>query len=277
MDSEKLLNKYFRNQNENLYPIILIPHSIQKALTSKPELKLKQAERFETLSFFAGAAGLLSLATPIGWLGLLGAGAAIFYDSTERYKERKIETNKENDKVKAILNDSVALRNYMQTQIKTALSSTQSDLRSSDARLGKYDNTLLAALRNIPRCCVKSGEGLNLSYVFTPDVIIHVPTLNLWIDVEVDEPWFLDELGQKQPIHYLGKDSYRNRQFLAANWVVFRFAEEQVAKQPKSCAKEIARFLSLFDMDVSLKFYNIPDLQEVNCWDEEKALEICRY
>jgi len=28
----------------------------------------------------------------------------------------------------------------------------------------------------------------------------------LWIDVEVDEPWFLNETGQKQAIHYIGKD-----------------------------------------------------------------------
>jgi hypothetical protein len=39
---------------------------------------------------------------------------------------------------------------------------------------------------------------LNLNWrFFTPDVIIHVPKLNLFIDVEVDEPWFLDEFGQK--------------------------------------------------------------------------------
>lgn len=275
MGTEEILNKYFEKQDENLYPKTLIPHSIQKALMAKPELK--QAERFGALTFLAGAVGLISLATPVGWLGLLGAGAAILYDSTEGYKDREIETNKENDKARTILNNPVALKNYMQSQVKTTLSSTHSDLRISNARLGKYDSTLLVELRDIPECYVKSGEGLNLGYVFTPDVIIHVPSLNLWIDVEVDEPWFLNELGQKQPIHYIGKDSYRDKQFLNANWVVFRFAEEQVAKQPKSCAKEIARFLSLFNLNVSSKFYSVPDLQTVSCWSEEEALGIRRY
>lgn len=275
MDTLELLNKYLREQNNNQYPKILIPNSIQKALTSKPELR--QAEKFGSLSWAAGAAGLLSLGTPIGWIGLLGAGAAIFYDTTEGYKNREIETEKENKKVKAILNNPTALKNYIKSQVKTTSSSKRSDLKSSDARTGKYDHTLLMALKDIPECDVKSGEGLNLSYVFTPDVIIHVPTLNLWIDVEVDEPWFLNELGKKQPIHYIGKDNYRDRQFLDANWVVIRFAEEQVAKQPKSCAKEIANFLSLFDLNVFSRFCNVPDVQSTKCWNEKEALEVRRY
>ncbi|QEI41364.1 hypothetical protein BMF77_01949 [Dolichospermum sp. UHCC 0315A] len=275
MTTEKFLNEYLRKQQDNLYPKVLIPHGIQAALTTKP--KLKTAEKFGSLSFLAGAIGVISLATPIGWLGLLGAGAAIIYDSTEGYREREIQTNKENENVKKILSDPLLLQEYMQNKITNTLNLTQSNLIKTDARLGKYDNTLLDAVKGIPECFVKNGEGLNLSYTFTPDVIIHVPSLNLWIDVEVDEPWFLNDLGQREPIHYIGKDDYRDRQFLNANWVVFRFAEEQVAKQPNSCAKEIAKFLLLFDMNVMSKFQNIPNLKTIQCWNNTDAVTISRY
>lgn len=275
MNTEQLLNEYLRKQGDNLYPKVLIPHGIQTALTAKPELKT--AEKFGSLSFLAGAIGVISLATPIGWLGFLGAGAAILYDSTEGYREREIETKKENDNVRKILSNPVLLQEYMQNKITNTLNSTQSNLVKSDARLGKYDSTLLEAVKCIPECRVKIGEGLNLGYTFTPDVVIHVPLLNLWIDVEVDEPWFLNDLGQREAIHYIGKDDYRDRQFLNANWVVFRFAEEQVAKQPNSCAKEIAKFLLLFDMNVVSKFQNIPNLKTIKCWSDTDAVIIPRY
>ena len=165
----------------------------------------------------------------------------------------------------------------MKSNLAETLSSNKPKLGISDARLGKYDSTLLMALRDIPNCVVKSGEGLNLGYTFTPDVIIHVPSLNLWIDVEVDEPWFIDELGQKQPIHYIGKDRYRDERFLQSNWVVFRFAEEQVAKQVESCTKEVADFLQLFDVNTSSKFRSITTIKKIGCWTYEQALDVLRY
>lgn len=271
----KSVQDYLDRQNDSSYPKILIPQAIQKALIAKPELK--ETERFSDFSFLVGALGVISLFTPVGWIGMLGAGAAILYDATEGYKERDAETQKENEKAKEILSNPTLLQNYMKSNLAETLSSNKPKLGISDARLGKYDNTLLMALRDIPNCVVKSGEGLNLGYTFTPDVIVHVPSLNLWIDVEVDEPWFFDELGQKQAIHYIGKDRYRDGRFLGANWVVFRFAEEQVANQTMSCAKEIAEFLQLFDINVSSKFYAVPQLRKVKFWTEEDAVNISRY
>ena len=271
----KSVQDYLDRQNDNSYPKILIPQAIQKALITKPEVR--ETERFSEFSVFAGALGVLSLLTPVGWIGMLGAGAAILYDATEGYRERDTETQKENEKAKEILSNPALLQNYMKSNLAETLSSNKPKLGISDARLGKYDNTLLMALRDIPNCVVKSGEGLNLGYTFTPDVIIHVPSLNLWIDVEVDEPWFVDELGQKQPIHYIGKDRYRDERFLQSNWVVFRFAEEQVAKQVESCTKEVADFLQLFDVNTSSKFRSITTIKKIGCWTYEQALDVLRY
>jgi hypothetical protein len=51
----------------------------------------RTTDRFGVVSIGAGVLGLLSLSTPVGWLGLLGAGAAILYDATEGYKSREEE------------------------------------------------------------------------------------------------------------------------------------------------------------------------------------------
>ncbi|PSB14133.1 hypothetical protein C7B65_26755 [Phormidesmis priestleyi ULC007] len=279
MGTKDLLKEYnLSRQCDNLYPKILIPLRIQEALLAEQSLgRAKTADRFGELSGWAVALGAISLATPVGWLGLIGAGAAIFYDSTEGYQERKSTVEEENKRARQILSDPELLRKYMQSQLKSTLQTTRSSLTKSDARSGKYDDVLLNAVRAIPGCLVKKGEGLNLSYTFTPDVILHIPSLNLWIDIEVDEPWFLSDSGQKEPIHYIGKDDYRDQQFYDARWIVIRFAEEQIAKQPASCAKEVAKLLSLFNVDASQLFQTTPDLKPVERWNYETALEMHRY
>jgi hypothetical protein len=104
----KSVQDYLDRQNENSYPKILIPQAIQKALIAKPELK--ETERFSDFSFFMGALGVVSLFTPVGWIGMIGAGAAILYDATEGYKERDVETQKENEKAKEILSNPTLLQ-----------------------------------------------------------------------------------------------------------------------------------------------------------------------
>ena len=203
MSTKDLLRKYnISSQRDNLYPRILIPLRIQEALLAEQSLrKSKTADRFGGLSGWAMALEAIFLATPIGWLGLIGAGAAIFYDSTEGYQERKLTVDEENKKAQQVLSDPKLLHKYMQSQLESTLRSTRSSLIKSDAKSGKYDDVLLNSVRKIPGCLVKKGEGLNLGYTFTPDVILHIPALNLWIDIEVDEPWFLNNSGQKEPIH----------------------------------------------------------------------------
>jgi very-short-patch-repair endonuclease len=72
---------------------------------------------------------------------------------------------------------------------------------------------------------------------YTADFLIVEPTTGLHIDLEVDEP---TSFVTGKPTHYIGEDDYRNKCFVDANWLVIRFAEEQVSSQPERCARFIA-------------------------------------
>ncbi|KYC34619.1 hypothetical protein WA1_51470 [Scytonema hofmannii PCC 7110] len=72
---------------------------------------------------------------------------------------------------------------------------------------------------------------------FTADFLIVEPNTGLHIDLEVDEPI---SFATGKPTHCIGEDDYRNKCFVDANWLVIRFAEEQVSSQPERCARFIA-------------------------------------
>lgn len=157
------------------------------------------------------------------------------------------------------------------------------NLSESDARQGKLDHLLLDSLRtNLPQLDIYWQQGLIRSSStsnkpYTPDVIVHDPVTNIWVDVEIDEPWFLDK-GSKTPIHCDGRDGFRNDFFLENCWIVIRFAESQVAQYPLSCVKCVAevldRFRSQGRLVSNLKF--IPDIPLVPTWTIETALTISR-
>ncbi|BAY63596.1 hypothetical protein NIES25_67660 (plasmid) [Nostoc linckia NIES-25] len=72
---------------------------------------------------------------------------------------------------------------------------------------------------------------------FTADFLLIEPNTGLHIDLEVDEPI---SFATGKPTHCIGEDDYRNKCFVDANWLVIRFAEEQVSSQPERCARFIA-------------------------------------
>lgn len=78
-----------------------------------------------------------------------------------------------------------------------------------------------------------SGHDLH----YTADFLIVEPNTCLHLDLEVDEP---TSFVTGKPTHYIGEDDYRNKCFVDANWLVIRFAEEQVSSQPERCARFIA-------------------------------------
>lgn len=89
---------------------------------------------------------------------------------------------------------------------------------------------------------------------------------HLKIDIEIDEPYTFEN---KKPIHL--NDSARNDFFLKNNWVVVRFAEEQVINHPNECCDLINRIITSFYDDYSwLKSMksNIPEVLE---WNFESA------
>jgi hypothetical protein len=264
---------YYHHHRDIHYPVILIPESVKQTLASKP--KIKEPNQFGGGTLLAVGLGVATLATPIGWLGLAGAAAAFMYDQTIGLEERTLETEKENKKAMEILKNPSVLRKYMLDNLKRNSFSKQFTLQETNARVGRYDNVLLEALEKVRNWDVVSGKGLNLGYTFTPDIILRVPSVDLWIDIEVDEPWFWDG-GYKKAIHYIGKDSYRNQQFLTSGWIVVRFAEEQVVNQLQSCVKQVFQILHTLNLVSYTRFNNIPNITPTPRWDQKQAITISR-
>ena len=77
---------------------------------------------------------------------------------------------------------------------------------------------------------------------YRPDFVYYDETTNLLIDIEIDEPY---ELNDKNPIHCdFSEESQRNSFFLSHNWFVIRFAEEQIVKYPYECLLILYNFIA---------------------------------
>ncbi|MBD2605957.1 hypothetical protein H6G81_15865 [Scytonema hofmannii FACHB-248] len=81
-------------------------------------------------------------------------------------------------------------------------------------------------------------------YSYSIDFAILFDEIGLAIDCEIDEPY---AYNSRKPTHCVDQpqDSQRNSFFLEGNWMVIRFAEEQVVRYPESCCKQIATALAL--------------------------------
>lgn len=112
---------------------------------------------------------------------------------------------------------------------------------------------------------------------YEPDFTIKY-TINdraYYFDVEIDEPYIGAYKTQKRkPIHYIGEDTYRNKQFTTHGWIVIRFSEYQVFTEALSCCKYIALLIkSMFpDFIIPLELLDIPLLSNDNLWLKEQAI-----
>ncbi|MBW4600796.1 MAG: hypothetical protein KME29_14650 [Calothrix sp. FI2-JRJ7] len=114
---------------------------------------------------------------------------------------------------------------------------------------------------------------------YTPDFALIDTTNNIYIDIEIDEPYTPRQHPNSDSeltlTHCLGKDDTRNKCFTDANWFIIRFSEKQVLLYPESCCKVIAQLLSECTSNSSVlnKFSRIPDLQPENQWTREEAYQ----
>jgi len=113
-------------------------------------------------------------------------------------------------------------------------------------------------------------------YPYEPDFVYIDEKLNLYLDIEIDEPYFYDQkTKQVKPHHF--HDQKRDEFFLAAGWVVVRFSEYQVVTQPQSCCKYIAAVIAQVQQTpLDTRWALIPDLEPEPGWDENKARQLIR-
>lgn len=91
---------------------------------------------------------------------------------------------------------------------------------------------------------------------YEPDLILisRADNVNLFVDIEIDEPYEgTNNKSERKTTHYTNSDTTRNKFFSSNGWLVIRFAEIQIHRNPKACCFFIASVIASLTDD-----YNIP-------------------
>lgn len=109
---------------------------------------------------------------------------------------------------------------------------------------------------------------LNRNYSYRPDICLCWEKKNIYIDIEIDEPY---DIVSRKPIHYKGNgDNLRDRYFIRNGWCVIRFAEQQVHDNVKGVTNYIKRVLGWLTEDENIQFSE-NSLDTVTRWSYEQA------
>lgn len=111
--------------------------------------------------------------------------------------------------------------------------------------------------------CLPNFEGVK----YRPDFVIISKNSGLIIDVEIDEPYSVE---QGIPIHHdRSNDNDRNNFFTSLNWVVIRFSEKQIATQLNECCDLITKTIQAIENKTTVF---TSDLNPDKSWTYEQAL-----
>lgn len=109
----------------------------------------------------------------------------------------------------------------------------------------------------------------NRTYGYMPDIAIVWKKKNLFIDIEIDEPY---DIVSRKPIHYKDcGDSLRNSYFIDNGWNVIRIAEKQIVDDCSKIVDYIKFCIRLLTND--LRFLVSIDMSRmrIDRWDYAKA------
>lgn len=128
----------------------------------------------------------------------------------------------------------------------------------NDAKVGKNELYFFSILKNKFGDKILRNSAIRVSTkgkTYIPDIIYADTENNIYIDIEIDEPY---SYAEKEPIHYLEElyisefnraysastnishtDEKRDSFFLENNWIVIRFSEFQIVKNSSECIKTI--------------------------------------
>lgn len=181
---------------------------------------------------------------------------------------------KEFEKIKNILDSKEYIENYRKTElIKFFANSTKPIKLIERYSKGVSELFFLNYLKNNFTDVLVNHSIINDDFdgiPFNPDFVVYDSELNIFIDVEIDEPY----IGKDgTPIHYLdGNDNFRNDFFLQNNWLVIRFAEIQIIKFPEKCCNIIKITLNSLKKNGKCNLQLIKlCIENYPCWDKNEA------
>lgn len=124
----------------------------------------------------------------------------------------------------------------------------------------KYDGLTLL---NKPALPIQSR-----SYSYRPDFALCWKEHNLYIDIEIDEPY---DLNSHNPIHYINSsDNLRDTYFTRNGWCVIRYSENQILRHRNQVLEHLD-FVINWLIGESCQTYS---LSEENRWTYEDALQM---
>lgn len=98
--------------------------------------------------------------------------------------------------------------------------------------------------------------------------------INIFMDIEIDEPYEgLNDVHQRSVTHCQYFDTNRNNEFASRGWIVIRFAEIQVHKNPDGCCRFIADVIRSIDSDFQYpaNLLNANKVEPIRQWTKEVA------
>lgn len=113
----------------------------------------------------------------------------------------------------------------------------------------------------------------NFNKPYEPDIVLFDKNLNLYIDIEIDEPY---DGYYRYPTHFINpedeikQDNIRDLFFTESGWIVIRFTEKQVHCEAYECINYIRNVLnSLYN----LNFINDTTCQKESQWDYNQCIQ----
>jgi hypothetical protein len=101
---------------------------------------------------------------------------------------------------------------------------------------------------------------------YEPDIVLFDKNINLYIDVEIDEPY---DGYYRYPTHVEGKDNTRDLFFTESGWIVIRFTEKQVHEKADQCIDFIKDVLNTIYTKAEIKKSKPKD--EIQ-WDNQQSI-----
>lgn len=107
----------------------------------------------------------------------------------------------------------------------------------------------------------------NRNYGYKPDIAIIWREKNIFIDIEIDEPY---DVISRKPIHYKGGgDNLRNAYFLDNGWSVIRIAEKQIVDDCSRVVEYIKVCLAILSEDGRFNARN--EVERIERWSYTEA------
>lgn len=194
----------------------------------------------------------------------------LFQFNTNVLPKYQSELEVYNKKVELLSNHEfrgeLAEKRFWQSLVK----SSKPQLADKEGNKGVTEEMFYKLLRSRFKTKILVGYSVNkdenpLGYI--PDFIYYDSKKGLCVDIEIDEPY---EGKTNKPIHYIGSDDSRDEFFLSKNWIVIRFAEEQIVKQPNSCVNFIAKIINDYFPEIEVDS-KTEELLLIKRWTKQEA------